>query len=180
MKTAALFLDRDDTIIYDDGYMHHPDQIRLLPGVAEALQKAAKRFRLYLVTNQSGIGRGFYTLEDARACNARMLQLLDLPAPGFHGICMAPETPDQPTQYRKPSPAYVLETIARDALNPAQCRMIGDKVSDLACGINAGITPILVGRGTAPPRKDAIAYAKSHNIKIVPSLPEAINTLVNE
>lgn len=178
MKTAALFLDRDDTIVYDESYMSRPEQIRLLPGVADALQQAATHFRLYLLTNQSGIGRGFYTLEDAQACNARMLQLLDLPAPGFHGICIAPEAPDQPAQYRKPSPAYILETIARDALDPAQCWMIGDKISDLACGMNAGITPILVGKGCEALREDAAAYAKSHGIATFASLPEAINALV--
>ena len=178
MKTAALFLDRDDTIIYDESYMSRPEQIRLLPGVADALQKAAAHFRLYLITNQSGIGRGFYTLDDAEACNTRMLQLLNLPPPGFHGICIAPEAPDQPVQYRKPSPAYILETIARDALDPARCWIIGDKVSDLKCGINAGITPILVGKGSAPPRKDARAYANSRRIATFPSLPEAVNALV--
>lgn len=178
MNTAALFLDRDDTITYDESYMSRPEQIRLLPGVAEALQKAAKHFRLYLITNQSGIGRGLYMLEDAEACNARMLELLELPVPGFHGICIAPETPDQPAHYRKPSPTYILETIVRDALDPAQCWIIGDKVCDLECGMNAGITPILVGKGTDAPREDALTFADSHGISAFISLPEAINALV--
>jgi len=178
MKKSALFLDRDDTLVYDESYMSRPEHIRLLPGVAEALKKAAQHFRLYLLTNQSGIGRGFYTLDDAEACNARMFQLLDLPAPGFHGICIAPEAPGHPVQYRKPSPAYILETIARDALNPAQCWMIGDKVSDLECGLNAEITSILVGKGCNPPREDAVVYANTHDIPIFPSLPQAIDALI--
>ncbi len=177
---AALFLDRDDTLVHDDGYMSRPEQIRLLPGVAEAVQKAARRFRLYLVTNQSGIGRGFYTLDAAQACNDRLIELLGLRPPGFHGICIAPETPDQPAHHRKPSPLYLVETLARDTLDPRQCWMIGDKTSDLACGLNAGIHAILVGQGLGPPRPDARAFAERHGLPVFASLPSAIDNLLGE
>jgi len=178
MKQGALFLDRDDTIVYDDGYMGRPEQIRLLPGVALTLQKAAMRFRLYLVTNQSGIGRGLYSLADAEACNQRLVELLDLPEPGFAGICIAPEKPGEPSKYRKPSPAYLLEMIARDDLDTEACCIIGDKVSDLDCGLHAGIRSILVGKGEGEPRADALQFAQKHGISVFKSLPEALNTLL--
>jgi len=164
---VSLFLDRDDTIIADDAYMSRPSQIRLLPGAGEALRKAAVAgCGLYLVTNQSGIGRGFYTMCDAEACNARLIELLGI---RFAGICIAPEAPGTPSKYRKPSPAFILETIARDRLDPARCYMVGDKVSDLECGINAGITPILVGS-----RADAALFAAQHNIGHCADLAEAV------
>jgi len=168
---TALFLDRDDTIIADDGYMSHPSQIRLLPGAGEALRHAAVAgWGLYLITNQSGIGRGFYTMRDAEACNARLIELLGV---RFAGICIAPEAPDQPSKYRKPSPAFVFEMIARDALDPARCHIIGDKISDLQCGLNAGITPVLVGS-----RADAAEFARAHGIRRRADLAEALNHIM--
>ena len=167
----TLFLDRDDTLVHDDGYMSRPEQIRLLPGVGEALRRAADAgCGLYLVTNQSGIGRGLYTLAEAEACNDRLIELLNVE---FSGICIAPEMPDVPSKYRKPSPTFILEMIARDALDPAACFMIGDKISDLECGINAGITPILVGS-----RPDAIEFAKKHNIHHFSSVVEFVDEFV--
>lgn len=178
MTNAALFLDRDDTLVYDDGYMSRPDQMRLLPGVAEALRKASAHFRLYLVTNQSGIGRGYYTMAEAEACNRRLLELLALPAPGFSGICIAPERPEAPSKYRKPSPAFLTETLERDGLDKTQCYMIGDKTSDLECGLNAGVEALLVGKGTGTPRVDAAAFAEAHGLRVFRTLQAAIDAIV--
>ncbi|MFI5337077.1 MAG: HAD-IIIA family hydrolase, partial [Opitutales bacterium] len=69
----ALFLDRDGTLILDKDYLADPAGVELLPGAAAALQRARTLgYRLFLFTNQSGIGRGFHTIEDAHRCNARM------------------------------------------------------------------------------------------------------------
>lgn len=174
---AALFLDRDDTIVRDEGYMSRPEQIELLPGAAGALRRARSAgFRLYLATNQSGIGRGYYTLADAEACNRRLEELLEL---SFDGICIAPERPDEPSRYRKPSPAYLLERIAADGLDPARCWAIGDKVSDLACGLAAGVRAALVARGaTGAPREDAAAFAAARGIPVHPSLAAAVDAVL--
>ncbi len=170
----ALFLDRDDTLVFDESYMSRPEQIRLLPGAKEAIKLAAEHFDLYLLTNQSGINRGYYTFKDAEACNARLLELLELPS--FAGICIAPETPDEPSKYRKPSPAYILERIAEDNLDPAKCWIIGDKRSDIECGVNARIGSILVFRGaTGAPRESAKQYAELNQIPICASIFDAVN-----
>ena len=174
----ALFLDRDDTLVRDAGYMSRPEQIELLPGVAEALRDArAAGFRLYLVTNQSGIGRGYYTMADALACNRRLEELLGIV---FDGVCIAPERPDEPSRYRKPSPAYLLERIAEDGLDPAACRMVGDKVSDLECGLAAGVRAALVARGsTGVPREDAAAFAAERGIPVFESFPAFVRDLLS-
>lgn len=172
----ALFLDRDGTIIFDKDYLGDPAGVELIPGAAAALHRArALCCRLYLLTNQSGIGRGLLTLDDAHRCNARMEELLGLPAPAFDGICIAPEAPDQPSLYRKPSPRYILETIARDGLDPARCWMIGDRESDLDAGLNAGIRAVAVCTG----KYDAAGWAARPRpgVPILPNLAAFVATL---
>ena len=170
----AFFFDRDDTLVRDEGYMSRPEQIDPLPGAAEAVRLArAAGWRLYLVTNQSGIGRGMYSLADAEACNRRLEELLGV---RFDGTCIAPEKPGEPSRYRKPSPAYVLERIAEDGLDPARCVVAGDKVSDLGCGLAAGVRAALVARGaTGAPRADAAGFAARHGIPVFASVLEAVS-----
>ncbi len=152
----ALFLDRDGTIIHDRDYLFDPAGVELIPGAADALRRARELgYQLFLFTNQSGIGRGLYTLADTQRCNARMEELLALPAPAFAGICIAPEAPDQPSLYRKPSPRFILEMIAQHRLDPAECWMIGDRESDLDAGLAAGIRSAAVCSG----KYDAAAWA---------------------
>ena len=152
----ALFLDRDGTIIFDRDYLADPAGVELIPGAAAALRRARELgYLLFLFTNQSGIGRGFHTIEDTHRCNARMNELLGLgPAP-FAGLCIAPEAPDQPSLYRKPSPRFILESLAQHGLDPAQCWMIGDRESDLDAGLAAGIRAAAVCTG----KYDAAAWA---------------------
>lgn len=177
MKTvenkSALFLDRDGTIIRDSGFLCDPSAVELLDGAKAALHHAARTHRLYLFTNQSGIGRGYYTLEQAQAVHTRMLELLELPPPGFTDICMAPETPDEPAVYRKPSPRFILECITRDALDPAQCWMIGDRLSDLQAGVNAGIRVALIHNHDYF-NAETHLFCEAHHIPTYDSLASAL------
>ncbi len=151
----ALFLDRDGTIIHDKDYLSDPAGVKLIPGAADALRQArAHGYLLFLFTNQSGIGRGYHTIEDTHRCNARMNELLGMgPAP-FASICIAPEAPDQPSLYRKPSPRFINEMVAQHGLDPAHCWMIGDRESDIDAGLAAGIRSAAVCTG----KYDAAAW----------------------
>ncbi len=154
----ALFLDRDGTLIVDKHYLHDPAGVEILPGVRDGLQRAIDLgYKLFLFTNQSGIGRGYYTLDDARRVNDRMEELLAINLrPLFAGICMAPETPEQPMEYRKPSPRFILEMIEEHQLDPAQCIMVGDRESDIEAGNNANIRVAAVCHG----KLDTAGWAK--------------------
>jgi len=135
----AVFLDRDDTLIRNIPYLADPSRIELLPGAAGAVQRLRDAgFKLFLFTNQSGIGRGYYPLADAEACNREVEKLLGL-SPGFDGICIAPESPDDPPIYRKPSPRYIHEMMEKHQLDPAETWMVGDKESDVEAGLRAGV-----------------------------------------
>lgn len=137
---TTLFLDRDGTLIVDRHYLSDPADVELLPGVRESLHDALRAgHKLFLFTNQSGVARGFFTLREVDACNRRMLKLLDLPPPGFTSICNAIDPPESTDGYRKPSPRFILESIAAFHLDPNKCWMIGDKPSDVEAGQRAGI-----------------------------------------
>jgi D-glycero-D-manno-heptose 1,7-bisphosphate phosphatase len=136
----ALFLDRDGTLIEHVPYLRDPAGVVLLPGVREALVRAKESsIRLFLVTNQSGVGRGLFTLADVEAVNRRMLDLLGLGTDIFTAICIAPEHPDEPSAYRKPSPRFIAETLAIHGIDRDAAWMLGDSAVDWEAGLNAGI-----------------------------------------
>ena len=140
----ALFIDRDGTLIVHKAYLHDPAGVELLPAVRETLEwAAAAGYQLFLFTNQSGIGRGYFTLAQAEACNARMFELFG-PRVRFSGTCIAPETPEQPALYRKPSPRFILEMLATHTLDATHSWMIGNSRSDVMAGVSAGIRAVLV------------------------------------
>lgn len=134
--------------MFDKDYLADPAGVVLIPGVTTALQRArALGYRLFLFTNQSGIGRGLHTLEDAQRVNTRLEELLGLPRPVFDGTCIAPEAPGQPSLYRKPSPRYILEMMEAHALDSRLCWMVGDRESDIEAGLSAGIRSAAVCTG---------------------------------
>ena len=136
----ALFLDRDGTLIEHVPYLHDPAGVVLLPGVREALLRAKEAsIQLFLFTNQSGVGRGLFTLADVEAVNRRMLDLLGLGSNLFTAICIAPERPDEPPAYRKPSPRFIKETLALHGIDRDAAWMLGDSAVDWEAGRNAGI-----------------------------------------
>jgi len=145
LSDKAIFLDRDGTLIVNRHYLSDPAGVELLPGAKDALHRfLAGGYRLFLFTNQSGVGRGLFTLETVHRCNARMLELLQLPAPGFTEVCIAPETPEAPPVYRKPSPRFITEMMAKYSLAPARSWMVGDGPADVEAGRNAGIRSALL------------------------------------
>lgn len=168
----ALFLDRDGNLIRDGHHTSRPEDVEPIPGVREALVAAlGAGYRLFILTNQSGIGRGLFTWEDYRACHARMLELLDLPAPGFVEVRAAPERPDEPSVYRKPSPRFILECLARHGLDPARSWMVGDRRTDWEAGLNAGIRGCAVRSG-APFKEGDEAHALARGVPIRADFPE--------
>ncbi|MGH7997260.1 MAG: HAD hydrolase-like protein, partial [Opitutaceae bacterium] len=102
-------------------------------------------------TNQSGIGRGYHTIEDTLRVNARMESLLGLPSPIFDEVCIAPEGPGEPAAYRKPSPRFIRETIERLGLEASACWMVGDGPSDIGSALAAGIRAAAVRTGRTDP-----------------------------
>jgi D-glycero-D-manno-heptose 1,7-bisphosphate phosphatase len=178
MSQAALFLDRDGTLIRHVPYLCDPAGVALLPGVREALARARELgYLLFLHTNQSGVGRGKFTLEQAEACNRRVLELLDLGPDAFAGECLAPEAPWEPMVYRKPSPRYAQEMAKKHDLDLARSWMIGDHTADIETAFAAGMkAAALVGDHLGP--ADIAAWrAAGREVKFYPSLAALVETL---
>jgi D-glycero-D-manno-heptose 1,7-bisphosphate phosphatase len=170
----ALFLDRDGNLIRDHHHTCWVDQIELIPGVREALLSAmGAGYALFILTNQSGIGRGIFSWEQYHACHARMLELLELPAPGFIEVKAAPERPDEPSPYRKPSPRFILEMAAAHGLDLGRSWMVGDRRTDWQAGLNAGIRSCAVrsGKEFAP---DDEEFARNSGVAIHDDFPSFV------
>jgi len=143
----AVFLDRDGTLIVEKNYLHRPEEVELFPGAGAALKRLADAgFKLLVVTNQSGIGRGYFTLADAERVNEKMADELARDGVRFAKTYIAPEAPDQPSRGRKPSPQFLFDARDEFGLNLAECFMVGDKLIDLECGWNAGVRQSILVR----------------------------------
>jgi D-glycero-D-manno-heptose 1,7-bisphosphate phosphatase len=175
---CAVFLDRDGTLIEEREYLSRPDEVVLYPGAAAALRRLRDNgFRTILITNQSGVSRGYFTMDDVAKVNAHLESLLAQEGAALDAIYVAPEAPDQPSRGRKPSPQFLFDS--RDAFNLdlAQCFMIGDKMIDLECGWNAGVkTSILVRTGYGRKHEASPAAARA---VVVDGLPAAVEWILN-
>ena len=145
-KSRAVFLDRDGTIIHDADYCSDPKQVHVLEGAPEALRRLkGKGYKLIVITNQSGIGRGFFTLEQYRAVETEVLRQL---GPGLiDATYFCPDTPEQPSKCRKPAPGMILEAARDHDVDLARSFFVGDKEIDAECGRNAGVRTIRVRTG---------------------------------
>jgi len=143
----AVFLDRDGTIIAEKNYLHKMEDVEILPGAPQALKRLQDAgFKLFIVSNQSGVGRGYFTLADVEKVNAHVCREFARAGVRFENIYIAPEAPDEPSRGRKPAPQFLFD--ARDEFGidlPRSC-VIGDKLIDLECGWNAGVKQCILVR----------------------------------
>jgi D-glycero-D-manno-heptose 1,7-bisphosphate phosphatase len=146
-QQRAIFLDRDGTLIEERHFLHRPEDIAFFPGAVRALrQLRAAGFKLFIVSNQSGVGRGRFTMEDVAKVHDRLTADLASQGVSFEKIYVAPEAPDQPSRARKPSPQFLFDAREEFGLRLEACYFVGDRLSDLECGWNAGVERSLLVR----------------------------------
>jgi D-glycero-D-manno-heptose 1,7-bisphosphate phosphatase len=143
----AIFFDRDGTLIAEKNYLCRPEDVAIFPGAAAALKQLADAgFQLFIVSNQSGVGRGYFTLADADRVNEHLAREFARDGVRFGKIYIAPEAPDQPSRGRKPSPQFLFDARDEFNLNLAESFIVGDKLIDLECGWNAGVKKCILVR----------------------------------
>jgi D-glycero-D-manno-heptose 1,7-bisphosphate phosphatase len=143
----AVFLDRDGTLIAEKNYLRRPEDVVVLPGAAAGLKRLGDAgFQLFIVSNQSGVGRGYFTLADVERVNEHLRRELARAGVRLAKIYFAPEAPEQPSRGRKPSPQFLFDARDEFGVDLAQSYMIGDKLIDLECGWNAGVKQSILVR----------------------------------
>lgn len=147
MRRFAL-LDRDGTINVDKHYLSDPDQLELIPGSGEAIARLNKAgWGVVVVTNQSGIGRGYFDHDRLAQIHARLHELLALHGAHIDGIEVCPHGPDSDCPCRKPLPGMVLRAAERLNFDPKYAIVVGDKEADIGLGHAVGATAFLVRTG---------------------------------
>jgi D-glycero-D-manno-heptose 1,7-bisphosphate phosphatase len=147
MTNRAVFLDRDGTLIEERNYLSRVEDVAIFPGAPEALKRLQDAgFKLFIVSNQSGVGRGYFTLADVERVNGHIAGLFAAKGVRFEKIYVAPEAPEQPSRGRKPSPQFLFDARDEFKLSLPHCYVVGDKLIDLECGWNAGVGKSLLVR----------------------------------
>jgi D-glycero-D-manno-heptose 1,7-bisphosphate phosphatase len=143
-----VLLDRDGTIIIERDYLSDPQQVELIPGASEALRRLRQlRLGLAVVTNQSGVGRGYFDAARVNLVHKRLDALLAAEGAHLDGIYVCPHTPEDRCHCRKPNTGLA-EMAAQDlGFDLETVFVIGDKQSDIEMGQRIGATTILVRRG---------------------------------
>jgi histidinol-phosphate phosphatase family protein len=141
-------IDRDGTLIEDRDYLSDPAGVRLLPGAAEAVAVANRAgVPVVVVSNQSGIGRGYFTDADLVAVNTRLIELLATAGAHLDGLYHCPHAPEVGCRCRKPAPALAEQAASDLGLDLGRSFVIGDKQADIALGRAVGATALLVRTG---------------------------------
>jgi D-glycero-D-manno-heptose 1,7-bisphosphate phosphatase len=147
-RKRFVILDRDGTLIEECHYLSDPSQVKLLPGIADGLRQLRKMgLGLIVITNQSGIGRGFFDETRLTHIHQRMRALLQAEGVYLDGIYFCPHGPDDNCQCRKPRPGLLEKAAQTMNFDPQECFVIGDKASDIELGKRVNATTFLVRTG---------------------------------
>jgi D,D-heptose 1,7-bisphosphate phosphatase len=175
-KIKAVFLDRDDTIVDDPGYISKPDQVKLLPGVGDALRRLRLLgYKLFIITNQSAVARGMVTEDELAAIHEKLLSLLSEKGVTIEKIYYCPFHPEgivddykKESYLRKPNPGMLFAARDEMDIDLEESWMIGDGFRDVSAGKAAGCRTILINPPLNPRKRgpnDPVADYEAVNIK---------------
>ena len=153
MGNFAVFFDRDGTLNEDPGYLGDPDSLKLYPDIGKALSDLKKKLnpKLIVISNQSGIARGILTDEMVQSVNKKINTVLAESGVAINAFYYCPHHPDfseiKDCSCRKPSPEMVFKAAKDFNIDLSHSFLVGDSVSDIECGKNAGVKTILIKTG---------------------------------
>ena len=182
MPNKAIFFDRDGTLIEDPGYLSSPDQVRLLPGVTDALAESRRLgYKLVVVSNQSGVARGIITEKVLAQIHERLRELLARNGAQLDRIYYCPYHPEgavpryrKESRLRKPSPGMLLAAAKDMNIDLAESWVIGNSGRDIEAGARAGCTTILISNPAHPQAAATTGPPPDH--KAV-NMKEAVNII---
>lgn len=173
----VLFVDRDGVIIEDTDYIRDPAEVVMIPGAAAALARAqGAGLRIVVVTNQSGIGRGYYSDRDFAAVQSRVDHLLADEGVTLDAVYYCPHAPEAACNCRKPRPGLLDAAAASFCWTSGSAWMIGDKLSDIRLGRQAGLRAYLVRTGQGRRAEDGLT--PDPRVGVVDDLSAAVNEIL--
>ena len=181
IKKPAAFLDRDGTIIFDKNYLSSPEQVKLYSYAPESIKKLREAgFKIIVVTNQSGIGRGMFTEKDYAKVNKKFLSLLK-----EHGVKVdagyyCPHTDDDKCNCRKPSPGMVIKAAKEHNIDLERSYTVGDSIRDYILGFNTGGKGILVLTGHGKKQQKNIKKERVKPFAVCRTLKQAANCIIKD
>jgi len=175
MKIKNVFLDRDGTIIFEKHYLSDPKEVELIPEAGSTLAAMQKQgCRLFLITNQSGIGREYFKVEDYLAVQGKLGELLATFQVNFTATRYCPHRPDENCHCRKPKTLMWDKLKKKFDLDPKESIMIGDKEADILFGRNCGFKSsilVLTGHGLKEAEKLELPCLTGSWMKLTPQKP---------
>ena len=178
MASRAVFLDRDGTIVEDAGFLHEPGKVKLFPGSAEAIRRLNEHgFLVILVTNQSGIARGLYTVADYTAVQRRLGELLEVHGAHIDGAYFCPHHPQfsGPCECRKPGLKLFREAEQALDIDLTRSWWVGDRLSDVQPARLLGGHGILVATGNGNLHQ---GQARALGVMVVADLAGAVDEIL--
>jgi D-glycero-D-manno-heptose 1,7-bisphosphate phosphatase len=168
MRLAIL--DRDGVINFDsDEHIREPEQWQPIPGSLEAIARLCRaEYRVVVITNQSGVGRGLYTVDMMNKINMRMFELVNQKGGEIDALLFCPHAPDAECECRKPKPGLFQEFARRLKVNLTSIPAVGDSLRDLQAARAAGARPVLVRTGKGSQTLAAIQNGDDEELKQVP------------
>ena len=178
----TIFLDRDGTLNSDPGYIKSPDLLELFPGVPEALAKLKRAgARLILVTNQSGIARGFLSHDDLAAVHTKLNHILDRAGASLEAIYFCPHHPDDGCACRKPNRGMIDQAVRERRVDLERAYLIGDHVRDIELAKRVGVRSILVATGMIRPQEiEGLKTSTAAPEWIASSLTDAVDWVLSD
>lgn len=157
MQRAALFLDRDGVINFDYGYVHRVEDFEFIPGIFDLVRVANQRdYLVIVVTNQAGIGRGFYSEEDFKYITKWMCSQFKINGGCITDVYYCPDHPvfgkgvyKKDSDMRKPGPGMIMKAANDYEIDLSRSVLLGDKETDVKAGLSAGVKYLFHFNGTS-------------------------------
>jgi D-glycero-D-manno-heptose 1,7-bisphosphate phosphatase len=175
-EKRAVFIDRDGVINHDFGYVFKWKDFKFINGAIHAMKMLInENFLLFIITNQSGIGRGYYSERDLLLLNKKLSDYLKFSGVKIEKIYYCPHLPEEKCACRKPAPGLIQQAEREHSINLQRSFMIGDKLSDVEAGLRAGVgTNILIHQHVTPKKQRSQDYSTAKD------LCEAAARIINE
>jgi histidinol-phosphate phosphatase family protein len=181
IKYPAVFLDRDGTLIYDKNYLRSSCQVKLYSYTAESVNKLKNAgFKVIVVTNQSGIAKGMFTLRDLDKIHKKFLYLLKKARASIDGIYFCPHVDGDNCECRKPKVGMVMQGAKDLNIDLKKSYTVGDSIRDYLLGFNVGGKGILVLTGHGKKQQKKINHEKIKPLAVCKNLKQAVNLIIRD